>query len=98
MFVILQEADLVSNRKDKHGLIRGPGIREKALLFVVVVVVVVGKATREGSSHGRTHLNCISHLRGDFQTKKGLSGCSMHMCKGPVVVPFMTKGWDTSFQ
>lgn len=44
-------SDLVSNREDKHGLIRGPGVREKALTFFA--------RAQEKASHGRIYLNCI---------------------------------------
>lgn len=86
MFGRLKEADLMSNREDKHGLKRGPNVRETCF--------ALGKGIREDFTWEDTFELHLTR-RGDFQTKRGRG---MPMCRGRVIVPFMTKGWGTSFQ
>lgn len=65
MFGRLKEADLVSNREDKHNLIRGPNIREKVLIFFFSIE----KGIREDFTWGDTFELHLAR-RGDFQTKR----------------------------
>lgn len=63
-------------------LITGQGVREEAWIHLAF-----GKGVREGFTWEvifKLHLP----IRGDFQAERVIS---VHMCKGPAVLPFMTR-------